>query len=131
MLLQSLLQWSQSQMTDQPSRTEMLPIKQLFDQQFNLFELQARRKDIRLQSSLHPIHLTALGDRNILETILRNLISNAIKFSKQGTVIKLEAVLENGQVAIYVTDEGIGMTPAQIQDIYDLKAKNTRGPTKK
>jgi signal transduction histidine kinase len=130
LLLKSLLQWSHSQLAHQPSLTEKLEIQRLIDQQFTLFQLQARRKNIRLQAYFHPKQLTAIGDRNILETILRNLTSNAIKFSKPGGVIKLEAVGENGFITISVTDAGVGMSATQIQDIYEFKVKKTKGTDK-
>jgi two-component system, sensor histidine kinase and response regulator len=129
-LLKNLLEWSQSQLADQGIKSEEIKIEELIDRLCSLFELQASHKNIRLQSHINEKKVIALGDRNFVETILRNLMSNAIKFSSPGKVVMIEAHAENGQVTISVIDQGVGMSPEQIKNILSLKGKKTLGTLK-
>ncbi|MGB7526899.1 hybrid sensor histidine kinase/response regulator [Sphingobacterium cellulitidis] len=66
---------------------------------------------------------TFINDKSILELILHNLVSNAIKYQKNETVekkVKLSANTENGQVIITVSDNGIGISESSINDIFRL-----------
>lgn len=58
-------------------------------------------------------------DGNFLDTILRNLISNAIKFTKQGGHIKILASSNENQIQISVCDDGVGMSEETIRKIFD------------
>lgn len=65
-------------------------------------------------------------DQNILEAILENLISNAIKYTPENGSIEVSAVLENGEIALKVKDSGIGIPQNDQKDIFGLfyRAKN-------
>ena len=58
--------------------------------------------------------LNVVGDRNMLETSLRNLISNAVKFTPSGGVIRLHALIQGDWLLLSVTDTGSGLSPAQL-----------------
>ncbi len=126
-LIKNLLQWSQNQLTEQKIKCERLNIAELIEHNCRLFELQASHKKIKLQASLANEYLVAYGDRNITDTIIRNLMSNAIKFSHTGTFVNIAAAAANEVINISITDYGQGMTPEQIADIYNLKGNTTFG----
>lgn len=74
-----------------------------------LYQLALNRKGIELVSEVEP-NLFAKADENMLYVVLRNLVSNAIKFTPEGKKIKLEAYGEGEKVIIVVQDEGVGMS---------------------
>ncbi|MGE5411520.1 MAG: sensor histidine kinase, partial [Clostridiales bacterium] len=107
-LLENLLQWSMSQ-------SNSLKVN---PQRFNLSELvteaklsvceNAKAKEINLFSDA-PQDLMANDDYNIVLTVLRNLLMNAIKFTQQGGEIKIISQVKNDKITICVQDNGIGM----------------------
>jgi len=80
-----------------------------------------------------PENLTVQADPNELEIIFNNLISNAIKYNKEGGSVSCELADEGDLVSISVTDTGIGMTPAEMeklfQDFVRIKNEKTRNIT--
>jgi signal transduction histidine kinase len=63
----------------------------------------------------------------MMETIYRNLISNAIKFTEKGGTITISSGKEDGKVFFRITDEGIGMTPEQINKVQNNGGYTRRG----
>jgi PAS domain S-box-containing protein len=61
----------------------------------------------------------ALLDRKLLESMLRNLLSNAIKYSPEGSQVRLELVFEQSEVIFRVSDQGIGILPAEQEEIFN------------
>jgi two-component system, sensor histidine kinase and response regulator len=73
------------------------------------------------------LDLYELADPNMLNLILRNLISNAIKFSMRGGIIRVQTITENGMNTISVSDSGIGMTEENIKMLFQVQTFTTRG----
>jgi len=69
----------------------------------------------------------ALSDYGILSIALRNLLTNAIKFSAVNKPIYVTSTNNNGKVAITVRDEGIGLTEQQIAEILNRQNNSTNG----
>jgi len=78
-----------------------------------------KKKNITIHNYI-PDNLLVFADKNLLSTILRNLINNAIKFTPSGGYISLTAEKSNGQTSISVSDTGIGMTRDQINNLFQL-----------
>jgi len=81
--LNNLLNWSMNQMGRFPYNPEQVDLKTITKTVFNLFEGNAKAKEIQLKMNIQDDQ-TAFVDQNALSTILRNLISNAIKFTENG-----------------------------------------------
>ncbi|MFQ3282648.1 MHYT domain-containing protein [Reinekea sp.] len=82
--------------------------------------LQAHSKNLELELNMHPEvqgHFNGAPDR--IRQVLTNLIGNAIKFTEQGKVSIEIKVLPDGFVSFEISDSGIGMTPAQLETIFD------------
>ncbi|MCJ7580901.1 MAG: cell wall metabolism sensor histidine kinase WalK, partial [Candidatus Aminicenantes bacterium] len=60
-----------------------------------------------------------LIDKDKIEQVLRNIIDNAIKYSPKGNEIRITGIKENNDIKVSVKDEGIGMTPEQVDKIFD------------
>ena len=94
---------------------------------------QAKLKEVEIRNEVDPGCFVMI-DRNMIATVLRNLVSNAIKFSyKGGTVTVTSKDAGNGSVELSVTDQGVGITPENISKVYSSKApfttKGTAGET--
>jgi len=121
-LLENLLTWSRSQ----SDRIEYLPEKLdlkilLFEVMFNLQE-QANKKNIQVLDTISENELVFV-DKNMMATVFRNLISNAIKFtSKNGTiVITSEKQLNSNFLEISVTDTGVGIPKDKIDLLFRIE----------
>lgn len=126
-LVDNLLKWAMLQknvLYNAPAEISLIPV---VDQVFELFQTTARQKNITLSKSIDPSH-QVMVDENVLQTILRNLVDNAIKFSpSNGTVHITSEVLQDG-LQISVQDTGVGIPPEKLDQLFLLqKAKSTKG----
>lgn len=129
-LLEGLLTWAQSQTGTLSYVPESSAVNLLFDEQTSLFAETARKKNITLHTQLEgPCFVQA--DRPSIETVLRNLVNNALKFTGQGGHIWLKARTEKGRVIITVTDTGTGIPAEKVPRIFvpgeRFKATGTAG----
>ena len=88
------------------------------------------RKDIKILNQTSR-NLEVTVDSIMLSTIIRNLISNAVKFSNRGGKVIVGAEEKNNQVVIYVQDNGIGMDEKMRNDVFKIDQKTTRKGTEK
>jgi signal transduction histidine kinase len=131
-LLENLLQWTTSQAGKMPFRPEVLDLSLIASENLSLAEPVARKKKISLNSGI-PQGSLVKADRNMISTVFRNLISNAIKFTPDGGDIIIEAklVMDDGSPLCYevtVTDTGIGIPPEKIDKLFRMDTTwTTRG----
>jgi len=124
--IESLLTWSMAQFNGIETKPESVEIKSFVDKMILLFQNQAKEKSITLQNNC-AIHL-ALMDINQFEIILRNTISNAIKFSYPDSIIQFNSHDAVAGIELSVTDNGMGMTEEQIDNILNKStSKTTQG----
>jgi signal transduction histidine kinase/tetratricopeptide (TPR) repeat protein len=118
-LIENLLEWSRSQSGNidfSPKHHNLLPITNGIQ---DISSIQLKKKNITVHNYI-PEDLVVFADKNLLSTILRNLINNAIKFTPSGGYISLSAERSNGQVSISISDTGIGMTRDQLNNLFLL-----------
>jgi signal transduction histidine kinase/streptogramin lyase len=126
-LLENLLEWANSQTKKISYNPSDINLRELFTEDFNILNDMANRKNIDLKI-LIPESLMIRADRNMIKTVLRNLISNAIKFTAKGGKVEANAVISKKQVEITVSDNGIGMTKEIMGKLFRIDAKlSTRG----
>jgi two-component system sensor histidine kinase/response regulator len=82
---------------------------------------QAKQKNLEVIVTLD--RTTILSDADILAIAIRNIVTNAIKFSKDGGMIRLDGVSESNNYVLSIQDYGMGMTESQVEEI--LQRKNT------
>jgi len=119
-LMENLLTWAKSQMQSHSVRPQAVDMRDLIDDVVHVLHLQADAKNIRIvNKSTQPVH--AWADADMIHLVLRNLISNAIKFTPDGGTITVGAQEKAGAgVEIYVADTGIGMSRAQIEKAFSV-----------
>jgi signal transduction histidine kinase len=123
-LLENLLEWANSQRGKISFNPIPIKLKELFNEEFSVLNDMARGKNIELKSSLFD-NLTIIADKNMIKTILRNLISNAIKFTHKNGKVGVKAMAINNQVEISVSDSGIGMTKETIAKLFRIDANQS------
>ena len=125
-LLLNLLDWTRLQTQNIEYKPEKIPLQELIEEQIKIFSFQAQNKNISLKSKVEKCLVFA--DKNMLETIIRNLISNAIKYTENGSVT-INAVQKNNHYEISVKDTGIGLDEETIKNIFQFQTttKGTQG----
>lgn len=124
-LLQNLLDWSRSQTGRIKYEPVTFDISQLYERIFHLMNPLAEQKNIVLTSNI-PEQTLVYADPMMVDTILRNLINNAIKFSNPGLEIMTDVKHHGEFLQINVADQGVGMTKEEVENLFriDSKVKN-------
>lgn len=128
-LLQGLMEWSQLQRGNISYNPQPLLLHPLINKSIKVLMETAKAKSITVISTI-PETISVLADNNMLESVCRNLISNAIKFTPKGGQIEIEAS-ESGlnTILIAVKDDGIGMSRDILDKLFSLSAKINRKGT--
>jgi len=120
LLLEELLTWSRLQLDSFKCKIEKINVKILLDETISLLTEVAQAKDINVINKTSP-EFYACGDINMVKTIFRNLISNAIKFSYRKSEITISANNDISYCNILIQDNGIGINTEQLSHIFDFK----------
>jgi signal transduction histidine kinase len=123
-LLDDLLLWGNTQSGHLAFHPQKLNFQSLFTEVVETLTPIANSKNITLNYT-DEINLTVFADTNMLQTILRNLISNAIKFTNQGGKINVSVLKNASSVTISVTDNGIGIDASAIKKLFNLSEMNS------
>ncbi|TVQ14080.1 MAG: PAS domain S-box protein [Balneolaceae bacterium] len=107
-LVENLLEWSRTQREQMNHTPDDVDLRTLLDQTYQVVAGSAHSKQIELLNEV-PVGTTVFADRDMLHTILRNLITNGIKFTRPGGNISVGAKFNTGSVQIEVKDNGIGI----------------------
>jgi len=128
--LDSLLEWSRSQMDRIVIKNEKINLFAFVNFSIDLIKNQAVIKKIETVNNVQP-DIYIYSDKNLLSTVLRNLITNAIKFSYPNSEVIIDA-RENDEICeISVTDFGIGIAKENIDKLFTLENKfSTKGTAK-
>ncbi|MBM9591712.1 PAS domain S-box protein [Leptospira sp. 201903075] len=128
-LLENLLDWSRSQTGAIQFHPVPIDFYELTQRVIGLLTLSANKKNLTISNQI-PKPLEIVADSFMIETVIRNLISNAIKFSNAQKVITI-GVLPSEQKTIrnettfFVKDEGVGMQKEQIENLFRLDQKTS------
>jgi signal transduction histidine kinase len=118
-LMENLFTWAMSQ----SEKVKFLPkeynLRDVTDEVIETLTSFAQNKNIDLLNKIDPVILI-YADDNMLRTILRNLISNSVKYSHKNSSISVSAKKNNKGVYLEVSDTGIGMTKAQKEKLFSL-----------
>lgn len=117
-LLENLLLWARTQKENIEYNPESINLKQIIDTNILLNSRFSENKGIQLVAEGECDYLVYF-DTNMLNLILRNLISNAIKFSYPDGIVRIKAVDEGPIVRICVRDEGVGIDEQDIPLLFD------------
>jgi len=130
-LLENLLNWAMSQQGQLMLRQERVELKTTIYEVVQIFATIAISKDIHIDLKLAD-NVFISGDRNAIMMVLRNLLSNALKFTQKGGEVSLESRINSeGFAEIVIRDNGIGIPPEKLAILFELKEdKSTWGTDK-
>ena len=125
-LLDNLLNWALIQQGQIPNHPEKLSVAKEVEEILALYESSAQTKGIEIKADINPA-LYAHIDANAFSTIVRNLISNALKYTPKNGQIRVNAKADNKQVKIAIEDNGIGIPTERLNKLFMLDKKSLRG----
>ncbi|MFA7359606.1 MAG: PAS domain-containing sensor histidine kinase [Candidatus Kapaibacterium sp.] len=124
-LLTNLLEWAKMQGRLTEYNPEKLRLNNFISETINLFTETANSKDIKLEFEVaDDIEITT--DRFMLDTILRNLVSNSLKFTNKGGNISITANKSDNKTEIRIKDSGIGMSQDIIDNLFKIDKQSNR-----
>ncbi len=127
-LLENLLEWANSQRGKISYNPVPFKLIELYNEELRRLEDMAKEKNIEIKRTL-PEDLTITADKNMIKTILRNLISNAIKFTHKNGKVEINARIDNEYAEVSVSDNGIGMSKETMSKLFrvdsDLSIRGT------
>lgn len=121
-LLHNLLNWAHTQtdrITYDPTRFDL---RDVMSEAMGLYIMSAENKEIALATDFTDAPCPVNADRQMIHTVVRNLVNNALKFSSAGSEVRLIVTRAGSTVAAFVRDTGQGMTEAQIHSILHTDA---------
>jgi signal transduction histidine kinase/ligand-binding sensor domain-containing protein len=121
-LLDNLLTWSKSQrgkLSYEPTSFNLSTVVQV---NINLHKIQAEKKGITLSNGLDE-ELLAFGDREMISTVIRNLINNAIKFTQPEGSIMVKATRNEDYIKVSVIDNGTGISEENQKKLFKIDEK--------
>jgi signal transduction histidine kinase len=132
-LLENLLEWSRAQQGKIAFKPEAIDLRSVLEEVKQINELALTTKSISLKFDL-PDECKFFADRNMLSTILRNLINNAIKFTpEEGRIIvhgcSEEEINYKKYATITVIDSGIGMDESMAKNLFNIEKDYSRKGT--
>lgn len=121
-LLMNLLDWSRSQSGKIAFRPENVNVRGLLQDVVGLYEPMAEKKHIQLLIN-QSADLHVYADMQMLSSILRNIVSNALKFTyAYGTVAVTAKNNADGTLMLKIADSGVGMTEEQVENAFTVKS---------
>ncbi len=118
-LLENLLTWARTQTDDIRINKEKLNLKKLVATSISTYLLNANSKNISIINNVHPELIISI-DENTALTFIRNIVSNAIKFTNKGGHITIDSHANEDSISIHITDTGVGMPPEVIDNLFQI-----------
>ena len=125
-LLENLLEWSNTQIGLSDVNLVQIDLLELSTGAIETFLQNANLKNIKLNNNI-PKNTLVFADNYMLNTVFRNLISNAIKFTRQNGQINISTIENTGNrtYTVVIEDNGIGMKETVLKHIFDIGSKHT------
>jgi PAS domain S-box-containing protein len=123
-LLTNLLEWARSQTGRLDFKFESVKLYDLVEESFELLDSASQQKQLNMENLIEEdLHIWA--DRNTIKTVLRNLISNAVKYTPSGGYVRVYNHYRNGQVEVFVEDNGVGISPENLEKLFRIDTNYT------
>lgn len=127
-LLENLLTWSRIQRGTLPYQPETLRLDMIVMRTIELLAPHAQHKQITVTTTIHE-NMEAYADLQMINTVVRNLLSNALKFTETGGQVTISAIPTPHHIEVVITDTGIGIPPKQLSELFRIDTKYQRKGT--
>lgn len=130
-LLENLLSWSRMETGRMEYQPQNFPVYTSVNETVDLLKSSSNEKEINLVNRVSP-ETEVYADKNMIDTVIRNLISNAVKFTTRGGTVTIDAEPgEEGFVTISVTDTGVGMSDEIKNSLFNMEKNISKPGTEK
>ncbi len=129
-LLENLLSWAKMQTGQMNFNPETLLLQDITNNVADILSASAKIKNISIEQNINN-DIQIFADKNMLKSILYNLVSNAIKFTPQNGTVNINAEQTNTSTQIKITDNGVGISPKNQQNLFSLSSGTTSRGTEK
>lgn len=123
-LLDNLLTWATAQMQRTELKLTVVNLQALVAENIELIQQAASEKNIQLVNQLQETY-SALADESMVNLIIRNLLTNAVKFTKPGGRVSVSAHPEKSSIVLSVADTGIGIKPEIQRKLFNISTNFT------
>lgn len=123
-LLENLLEWARSQTGNIELKPVRLALSEIVDSTFKVLEKSAGNKEINLKNLIQDSSF-AYADKNAISTVIRNLVSNAVKFTPQGGLIEVSCTEWQDSIEISIKDNGVGMPADVVEKLFKIGQKHS------
>ncbi len=118
-LLENLLQWARTQTDKIKFVPKKIDISKIVQSVFKLHKISADKKRIRLENHVKEFKYV-FADENMIHTVIRNLVSNAIKFTNNNGIIEITTTETDGKIKIAITDNGVGINEDSLEKLFRI-----------
>lgn len=125
-MLEKLLMWGSTQTGRLKPRHEPINLTELFDQLVDYCSSVGADKNITIRKNIE-YGLNIKGDREMLKTVFRNLLDNALKFTAQGGTVTVSAESGEREVSVSISDDGVGMSSEELDSLFVGGYRESRG----
>jgi signal transduction histidine kinase len=123
-LLENLLQWSRTQTGSIAFNPTIINLFEITEETVNLFRGELERKNVSIQNLIEH-HIMIRADDNMIKTILRNLVSNATKFTYEGGNITISSNVVDSFLELAIVDTGVGISEDNIKNLFQIDTSMT------
>ncbi len=127
-LLDNLLTWARIQRGAMPYQPAPIDLSELIQNTVYVFAAKAKQKSIKLNITVKAPCM-AYADYNMIDTVIRNLVSNALKFTPSGGTITIAAAPESQRQLVTVTDTGVGIQEQNLTRLFRIDEHYTKPGT--
>jgi two-component system sensor histidine kinase/response regulator len=125
-LIDNLINWALSQHDNIPYKPEKYNLLDISKDIVEIYNDVASYKNIKIENQVQE-NIQIYADKNILNTVLRNLINNAIKFTPENGQIEIKTSVNGEHVTISIVDNGIGIDKERLAKIFEVEKSKTEG----
>jgi signal transduction histidine kinase len=122
-LIENLLEWSMIQLGRKELNPQQLCVSDVIAETVHSFKLVSANKKITIKTERDPANDMVYADPNASSTIIRNLISNALKFTNENGEIVVSTTVENDFLRISIRDNGIGIAKSNLDNLFKIDTK--------
>ena len=127
--LDNLLHWAYSQFKGTKVQPETLPLREVANEEILFLAENANQKNISIVNDISQ-ETTTFADRNQISLVIRNLVSNSLKFTHSGGKVVLKTQnIDDSKTTFTITDNGIGMPPELQKQLFSIQNKTSRQGT--
>lgn len=127
-LLQNLLEWSKAKSGNLKAQPIEFELKRIIDNSLGVLRSMAENKRISIQTNFDS-ELKLYADPLMIETVIRNLLNNAIKFTPDNGRIEISALKADNHIKINIKDSGVGLSEEDLQNLFKIDSKVKRKGT--